>query len=504
MTVMKVPVLYGSDDGSNSSITLQYVAQKLGIEIKRTWDGFGKQDMPPVDGNIQEELLQFVPEKNIGFAPEERYIHSLGKSSPEIIMARDSRIEHFVDAVIYPDYGNISGILAELYSRNYRAVVYGGGTSVSGSLLVDGGKKTVSIDTRYLKMLQIENGFAIVGSGFRGIEVERKLNSYGFTLGNFPESIMHSTVGGWVSTKATGQESNMYGGMENLVLGVSMATSSGEMRDATFPRNSSGMNLRDIAIGSDGKYGVITDVTMKLFRVPERRYFSSFIYRSFREGIDALSRSERFPAVARLSDEVETEFALNTAGDSALISLYRKYINARSHGKGALLIVVNNNSVVNPVVADTISAGQSPAKSWFKGRYSRPNIAMDLWKNGLVPDTLETSTTWDNLYTLYLKTIETFNRLKRELGFRGEIMAHISHLYRSGACIYFTFILKSSDDFQTLMKVRENMIQCFVSNGGTVTHHHGKGKFFTPFMNPEFLKMQDKFNDPLFAGEDGR
>ena len=497
---MKVPVLYGSTDTSGFQSSAEYVSNRLGIKLEPSWDGAASVDFPPTSDKIKQELSEFIPEKNISFQLNDRFSHSLGKSSPEILMARDSAISRIVDAVIYPDYENVTEILGGLSSRNYRAIIFGGGSSVSGSLLVGNHEKVVSIDTRNFKRMDLGDRYVVLGSGFNGMEAEDILNRNGYTIGNFPESMIQSTIGGWVATKAVGQESNQYGGIENLVLGTRVATSVGIMSDGTFPRKSSGFDYKDVLIGSDGKYGLITDVTMKLFRKPMNRYFSSYIYRSFKEGIEALSRSEKFPSVARLSDELETDFALNTAGDSTAIKLFRKYVDMRIHGSGALLVVVNNDAVVKPVVTHAISTGSSPARSWIRGRYSRPGIANILWKSGLVPDTLETSTTWSNLYPLYSETRNTFYRLREEMGFRGEIMAHVSHLYSSGACIYFTFILKADNDQEALSAVRDALIRTFLANDGSVTHHHGKGYFFNKYVNPDLKGMQHKLEDPLFSG----
>lgn len=499
---MKVPVLYGSETGQDFSHQVKYITDKLGILPETVWDGNAVFDFPSTGDSIREELLQFIPQENISFEPDDRFLHSLGKSSPEILMAKHSAISRIVDAVIYPDYENISEILKKLLERKFHAIIFGGGTSVSGSLLVKEKEKIVSIDTGKFRKVEFGQGTATMGSGFTGAQAEAVVNRYGYTLGNFPESFIHSTIGGWVATKATGQESNQYGGIEKLTLGVTIVTSSGEISDSQLPRRSTGLEVKDVALGSDGRYGLITDVTMKLFPIPGRRYFSSRIFHTFQDGILALSRSKQFPSVARLSDELETEFAINGSGDSSAIRFYRGYLKARGFGNGALLVIVNNDTVRNPVLSGSMSGGSTPAKKWIEGRYTRPGIANRLWKLGMVPDTLETSTTWDNMYNLYSRTREKFYALKDELGFAGEIMAHLSHMYPTGACIYFTFIFKSDSETDTLERIRDGLVRAFTENGGAVTHHHGTGAFFRKYVDRDTLLLQEKLDDPLFRRND--
>lgn len=499
---MRIPVLYGDYSDSIDSTTSRYVGRKLGVELKEIWDGEAEVGFPETSGDIVDELKSFIPVEDLEFDTGMRFQHSLGKSSPEILLAKHSKIERIVDAIVYPHHKSAQDILSGLLSRGYSAIIYGGGSSVSGSLLVGKQDKVVSIDTRKLHGIQFGQNLVTMGAGWTGAEAEALVNKYGYTIGNFPESFSRSTLGGWVSTKATGQESNHYGGIENMVLAVKLVTSRGIIQDSVLPRRSSGLDARDIALGSDGKFGLLTEVTLKLWRIPEKRYFSSRIYRSFMEGIEALSHSDRFPAVARLSDELETEFALSSSGDSTSARLFRRYIKLRGFSGGSLLIMMNNDAVFNPVSADSISGGSIPAKKWKEGRYTRPNLANQLWKGGLVPDTLETSTTWSNLYQLYSRTRGEFYSMRDSMGFRGEIMAHVSHMYRTGACIYFTFILRADDEIGVLDKVRDGLIRTFTENGGSVTHHHGVGAFFRKYVDSSLLEMQDRLADPLFRRVD--
>ena len=498
---MKVPVLYGQGEMEGFRNEVEYISKKFSWNLSESWDGMAYAEFPTTPDELKTELLSFLEPEEVDFSPEERYRHSLGKSSPEILMAKHGRITRIVDAVVFPKEERAQLILSELRQHGFKATIYGGGTSVSGSLLLSGKEKTVSIDTRNFRKFIARNHFAIVGSGLRGAEAERAANSNRLTLGNFPESFIHSTIGGWVATKATGQESNYYGGMENLTLGVKMETSGGTLQDDLVPRESVGIQPRDLSLGSDGRNGLITEVAMKTFPLPDGRYYNSRIYNSFYDGITSLSKMKVFPAVARLSDETETEFALMGAGDSAALKLFRGYLKLRGHSKGSLLVIVNNNRAVLPGRKNSISTGSGPAKSWENGRYSRPGLANILWKSGLVPDTLETSATWENIWAVYAETRKAFYSFRQAKGFQGEIMAHLSHLYREGACIYFTFIIRGESELELLQELRDVLIRSFMANGGSATHHHGKGRFFLPYMDSLLLKAQESYSDPLLGGE---
>lgn len=495
---MKVSVLYGSGQGEGYSAEVKYVGAKLGLEMREVWDGTSTRDYPDPPETTREELLSFVQTSDITFDPTVRFLHSIGKSAPEIVMAKHGKIEKIVDAVIFPQRENAAKILSKLLKLGYSARIFGGGTSVSGTLLVQGAGKIVSIDTSRFRGINIGDGYAIIGSGLNGKEAESELNRHGLTLGNFPESFEHSTVGGWVSTKAIGQESNQYGGMEQLTLGVKVITSEGEVEDRSITRESAGLGVKDIALGSDGRYGLISEVTLKTFHLPRKKYFSSRIYKSFKDGILELSKTRDFPTIARLSDELETELALKSAGDTPLVRSFKKYISLRGYSTGALLIAINNDFKKHVRIGNSMNTGGAPARSWEKGRFQRPAIGNMLWKRGLIPDTLETSAPWINLPQLYDEVRAKFYSARREIGFSGEIMAHLSHMYREGACIYFTFIIAHEDELATLAVVREAMIRAFIANGGSVTHHHGYGRFFSEYLDQKVLALQNRLRDPLF------
>ncbi len=494
---MKINVLYGEDVKRNFSSEYKYILNVLKPSELKQWDGCYDYDIDSYTTN-SGQLSEIVPENILSFDIHDRIMHSFGRSSPELLSMKHKKLA-IVDAVIYPNNQNIIKVIENLRKYDYKVIIYGGGTSVNGSLSIGESKKVISLDTRNFKQFEIYNDYAIAGAGITGPELENELNKYGYTIGNFPESFKYSTLGGWIATKATGQESNMYGGIENIVISSKMITSSGVYQDKIVPRESSGLQIKSIAIGSEGNYGLITEAAIKLFRKPGKRVFRSYFFKSFDVGLNALKSLKEFPAVARLSDELETDIAINGSKNSTAKKILEKYLKLRGVNKGSLLILVDNEGKTPLKNINGIRTGSIPSKNWIDERYSRPGIANILWKNGLVTDTLETSTDWGNLSKLYHNVISEFNRVKDTLNISGIIMGHVSHLYKSGACIYFTFILSLQNEESELKTVRDTIIRTFLKNGGAITDHHGIGTLFRDYMDKNILEMQSKLYDKLFS-----
>ncbi|HIH60772.1 MAG TPA: hypothetical protein HA289_06915 [Ferroplasma sp.] len=288
--------------------------------------------------------------------------------------------------------------------------------------------------------------------------------------------------------------------MENAIISVRAITSQGEIDDRIVPRESSGFPAKSAFLGSEGKYGLIVEATLKTFRQPAKRFFKSYFFKSFNDGIEAIRTMDRFPTILRLSDETETSIAISSGGDSSLKRLFLNYLKMRGVGKGAMMIGVNNNSQFPDKISGGISAGSFPARQWFRERYTRPAMANILWKHGYVPDTLETSAMWDVIPALHESTIQKFHSIEKERGFKGIIMAHLSHMYETGACIYFTFIIRSENAMEDLSAVRESIMNNFIKMGAALSDHHGMGTYLKKYQHPNKIRMQSLLDDNLFSG----
>ncbi|MHB1708369.1 MAG: FAD-binding oxidoreductase [Thermoplasmataceae archaeon] len=496
-----VRVLYGSRDRYELQDPAIYEIESIfGIKwTEKVWDGTVQPPHVSANTGLGKELSEIVGSDKVSLDASTRLKHSFGMSSPEILDIRNGKFPVIVDAVVTPDDEDIIPLLAFLESRKIRGVVYGGGTSVNGSLQSQKDGVTVSISTERLRKLQISENYAVLGSGWKGLELENELNSSGYTLGHFPESMEGSTLGGWIATKAAGQESNYYGSIEDRLLAVRILRSDGVLADTISPRESAGLMAKDIAAGSEGKFGIITEAAVRLDRLPLKRYYRSFIVESFEAGIAYLRNMKAIPAISRLSDGVETEFSLLNSRNSLGLKYVRRIVRMKKFSNPSILIMVDNDQDRITKPSGSFSIGSSPAKIWEKDRYERPYLGNELWMHGIVPDTLETSARWENLAELYRSTVSLFKTLQSERKFQGFIMSHISHVYPQGACIYFTFAIKSNKEPDDLIAIRDAMLANFIRIGSPVTHHHGPGNLMRKFVEGSKLHMQSLLRDPVFS-----
>jgi alkyldihydroxyacetonephosphate synthase len=186
--------------------------------------------------------------------------------------------------------------------------------------------------------------------------------------------------------------------------------------------------------------------------------------------------------------------------NNGMKKIFMDYLGLRRVKNGAMMILVNNDYQFKEKLIGGIPTTAYPAKMWARDRYSRPALANILWKHGYVPDTLETSCQWETIIKLYQNTIDSFKIAQKEKGFKGIIMAHISHIYQTGACIYFTYIIRSENPLEDLLFIRQIIMKSILENGGSITDHHGTGTLFAIYKNREKEKMQDQLNDELFSG----
>ncbi len=463
-------------------------------------------DITPPTSRLQRRpaavLRTVVGEAGVREDDAARVLHAAGKGYPDLVRLRAGDAAPAPDAVVFPgDAAQVRAVLDACAAADVAVVPFGGGTSVVGGVEPDRGghKAVIALDLgRMTRLVDLDerSQLATLEPGLRGPEVEHVLRARGFTLGHYPQSFEYATVGGWVATRSAGQASTGYGRIDSLVEGVRMAAPAGDLDLAPHPGTAAGPDLRELVVGSEGALGVLTEVTLRVRPRPQAGLYEAWMLPSFgagREAFRALIQDGVAPDVARLSDEAETGMSLTLAGlKGAKAALLGRYLSARGVASGCIVIVGWEGSPPRVVArrrATTavlkrhggVGLGSGPGVAWAKGRFHAPYLRDDLLARGVMVETLETATTWSNLEHLYT-TVRA--ALREHAPF---VACHVSHVYATGASLYFTFLARqdAADPIGQWQRAKAGACDAIIAAGGTITHHHAIGRDHAPWLAAE-------------------
>src|SRR5262249_41669266 len=317
-------------------------------------------------------------------------------------------------------------------------VPYGGGSGVLGGAVPPAG--SVVIDLRAMDRLLAIDDTSLLASaqaGMVGGDYERALHARGYTSGHYPQSIERATLGGLVATRSAGQFSTRYGNIEDLLLGLEAVLPSGDtLRLAPVPRASTGPSLRELFLGSEGTLGIVTEVTMRLFPLPERRQVESFVLPSMAAGLDLIRRVVRVgwrPAVLRLYDAIETARTFNAwaPADACLLLVVCE---------GPAAMADAELAAVSAAAGGARRLGAAPVEHWLDHRNTVPSWDFFLDREMMV-DTIEIAAAWDRVAALYDAVVARLGSVPGMLA----ASAHSSHSYAQGTNLYITFAIKPED-----------------------------------------------------------
>jgi alkyldihydroxyacetonephosphate synthase len=456
---------------------------------------------------VRGRLARIVGEEHLLDDRAARVGHAAGRSYPDLVRLRTGDLAGAPDAVVEPGSAEqVGDLLAECAEARVAVVPFGGGTSVVGGVdaVADGFPAVVSLDLRRLDGVSRVDRVSLtatLGAGLFGPEAERLLAAEGLTLGHFPQSFEFSTVGGWVATRSAGQASTGHGRIDELVEGVRLVAPAGEVGSRAVPATAAGPDLRELLVGSEGVLGVICEATLRVRPLPVATRYEGWSFRSFAEGCEALrvmEQADASPDVVRLSDEEETRLSMALASTGSTTErIGRTYLRMRGHEGGCLAIVgfegdedeverrrLHAGALLR--AGGGVALGRRPGEAWLRGRYAGPYLRDTLLDHGGFVETLETATSWSNLPVLYAAVGEALKRSLAERGTPPLVMCHVSHLYRSGASLYFTFLARQQDDPLAQWRAAKSAAcDAIVANGGTITHHHAVGRDHAPWMKAE-------------------
>jgi alkyldihydroxyacetonephosphate synthase len=347
-----------------------------------------------------------------------------------------------------------------------------------------------------------ESATVTVGGGMRAPALERSLAPHGLTLGHFPQSYEYVSLGGCAATRSAGQASTGYGAIEKMVLGMRLAAPAGEIALPPLPATAAGPGLRGLLVGSEGTLGVITEVALRVRAAPAAHAYEGVFFEHFAGGYEALralARAHALPDVARLSDEAEIRMSLALAASGGLKGrLGRAYLGARGYAEGCLAILgfegdthevpARRRRALRIVRrAGGLPVGSSPGEAWRHGRFAAPYLRDELLGAGVMVETLETATQWSNVGRLHDAVAAAIAGALEGQGTPGLVMCHVSHVYESGASLYFTFIARQreGEEIEQWRSVKRAAGDAITTGGGTITHHHAIGVDHVPWMERE-------------------
>lgn len=465
---------------------------------------------PALKSEQIEKLAVIVGKSNIALDDYSRVKYASGKTTEEMMELRNGIIREVADVVVHPrDKQDVQKIVKYCDQERIPITVFSAGSSVNFGCRPAKGGVSLVISTHMNKLLEVNelNQTARVQPGMYGPAYEDALNKapemFGsklrYTCGHFPQSFEYSTVGGWIVTLGSGQASTYYGDAYDIVFSQEYVTPVGTFKTLDFPATATGPKINDIMKGSEGAFGILVEVTMKIFRyMPENRARFSFMYPTWDAAVNAsreIMQSEfGKPAIYRISDPEETDRGLKLYGipdfaDKFLVMRGFKSMqrclslgNVEGDKDYTRLVVSKIKKVARRYGA--ISLGGYASRKWEHTRYTEPYMREDLEDYGILIDTLEAAVTWDNLHRLH-EGVRAYIKSRPDT----MCMTHASHFYPQGTNLYFIFIVRM-DDPDEFRKFQRGIINSIQKNGGSLSHHHGVGRMIGPWMEEHLGKEQ--------------
>lgn len=483
----------------DDSIIYSIPASAVGFLNHQLGRGHQTEDTSLDQALKQVPKPQRIKHSLVSIDPLTRLLHARGQSFPDWVALRYGQITSFPDGVAYPSSEeDVRDMMRYAHASGIQLIPYGGGTSVVGHVNPLRNKKPIiTIDlSRMNRLLDLDSSslLATFNAGVTGPDLEAQLRARGFTLGHFPQSFEYSTLGGWVATRSSGQQSLRYGRIEKLFAGGRMETPLGELVMPTFPASAAGPDLRQMVLGSEGRLGILTQITVHITPVPEREEFHAVFFPDFYHGIEAVQQiliAGLSLCMLRLSTADETTTILALAGHKNLIGALERLLRIRGLGEskcmlllgfsGTSLLVQTHRKEALAITGKCggIYVGKTFGQQWHKNRFRTAYLRNSLWDMGYGLDTIETATDWGNTPRMVEQMENALRNAMVGFGERVHVFTHLSHVYPSGSSVYTTFLFRLDRDpavsIERWQAMKKAACQAIVNSGGTISHQHGIG-----------------------------
>jgi alkyldihydroxyacetonephosphate synthase len=448
--------------------------------------------------SVRSELVTVLGVDAVRDDDAARAEHAGGQAYADLVRRRRGDASDAPDAVLLPAAVEVIAAVLRICSAARIAVVpWGGGTSVVGGLASLRGdlEAVVALDlSRLNQMLRIDRDSltATFQPGIRTPAAEAALAAHGLTIGHVPQSYERASLGGYVVTRSAGQASSGYGRFDDLVVGCRLTSPAGELVLPAMPGSAAGPDLRRLVMGSEGTLGIVTEVTVRVCPLPTVKRYEGWVARDWADGVRIMRRLAQEgakPDIARLSDPAETRASLALSGTAGL---KKRGLDTwlRIHGvsDGAMIIagfegtgrdVRHRRREVRRILKSerAVPLGKAAGQSWVHHRFSGAYLRDSLLDAGVLVETLETATTWSQLGGLYTAVQRALTEALRHNGKPPLVGCHISHLYPSGASLYFSVLAaaQTGREIEQWAAAKHAANAAIVAAGGTASHHHAVG-----------------------------
>ncbi|NAZ74417.1 FAD-binding protein [Kineococcus sp. T13] len=482
---------------------------------------------------LRAALVEALGAEHVRDDDLDRVVHTYGKSMRDLVRIRRGDFGRLPDLVLYPGTeAEVEAALRIALEADAVLIPFGGGSNIVGSLEAprEETRPVLSLDVgrmRLLLELDETSQTARIQAGALGPDLEAQLNARGWTIGHFPDSFKHSTLGGWIATRSSGMQSDRFGDIADITRAVRVVTPKGLVATARVPVQSAGPSVREMVLGSEGRLGVITEATVQVHRLAEERTIQAYFFPDYASGLAAMhdiAASDASPSISRVSDAMETQFTLATSKKgSALSQLLNKGVQlyaSRRKGidlskmclsfigfEGSALGVRRNKQLVGEIVKKHggFGVGSGPGTLYDQKKFDTPYIRDFILDRGAYGDVSETSSSWAVLESLHDEVVAAAQKAFAEIGIKGFVFCHLSHSYHSGACQYFTFAFQpptDRDGLEAYDLVKGAIQQAFIDNGGTLSHHHAVGREHKRWVSEDLSPAGAEIVGALFSGVD--
>ena len=473
------------------------------------------QGTPPRDVTL-DEVVAAAPESRLADVPGgstdavDRIRHSRGQSLPDWVALRSGRIGRVPDAVARPaSVEDVRALFDAARATGAALIPFGGGTSVVGGVTPDPDDErpviSVAMDRLAgLRDLDEASGLATFGAGTLGPDLEAALAPHRLTLGHFPQSWERSTLGGWVAARSAGQQSLGFGRIEALFAGGHVEAPAGALELPLHPASAAGPDLRQLVLGSEGRFGILTEAVVRVVPKPRVEAVPAWFIGEWPRAVEAareIARAGLPLSMVRLSTPIETATTLALAGESRRATALRGYLRLRRIGPEPCLLLVaasGGERLVEIAVREVGSivrrhggtgVGGSIGRAWLRSRFRVPDLRDVLWALGYAVDTLETAVDWKRLPELAADVGRTLRHGLDDLGERVHAFSHLSHVYPSGSSLYTTYVFRLAPDPDETLdrwdRLKTAASDAIVRHGGTISHQHGVGRDHRPWLEAE-------------------